>query len=102
MSNKVSVQQHLELLGYRVRDKVTQFEGTVTSVSFDLYGCVQLIINPGLDKDGKPQESQWFDAKRIETTSNAPVIPVPIFADIPKGSEQGPAEKPRQPAMPVR
>jgi hypothetical protein len=47
------VKQQLLLLGYRVRDKVTGMTGVVSSISFDLYGCVQAIVNRGLDKDGK-------------------------------------------------
>ena len=41
MSNMSPVQSHLSLLGFRALDIVSGFEGTVTSVSFELYGCVQ-------------------------------------------------------------
>jgi hypothetical protein len=34
----------LKLLGTKVRDVVTGFVGIVTSVSFDLYGCVQAVV----------------------------------------------------------
>ena len=36
----------LKLLGLKVKDKVTGFTGIITSVSFDLYGCIQVIITP--------------------------------------------------------
>jgi len=51
--NTKNVQDHLSLLGKEVEDVVTGMSGIVASVSFDLYGCIQAIINPGLDKDGK-------------------------------------------------
>ncbi len=31
----MNVQKHLSILGYRARDRVTGFEGVVTSVCFD-------------------------------------------------------------------
>ena len=51
--NKIAIKEHLEMLGYRVRDKVTGYEGVVTTIGFDLYGCIQATINPGVGKDGK-------------------------------------------------
>lgn len=75
----MSLKSHVELLGHRVRDRVTKMEGTVTSISFDLYGCVQAIINPGKDKDGKLMECVWFDVNRLEVISKVPVMPLPEF-----------------------
>ena len=49
----MDIKKHLEILGFRVTDKVTGLTGVAVSVSFDLYGCIQVIVNPGLDKDGK-------------------------------------------------
>lgn len=71
--------KHLDLLGKKVVDKVTGFKGVVSSVSFDLYGCVQAIITPPVDKTGLPQEGQWVDITRLEVRSVNPVIPVPNF-----------------------
>lgn len=85
---------YLSLLGKRVRDKVTRFEGVVSSVCFDLYGCVQVAITPGLnDKDGKLGDGHWFDWKRVEVLDPTPVMPVPDYSKGP-GSEIGAAEKP--------
>lgn len=36
--NEMSVEKHLELLGMKVKDKVSGFEGVVSTLSFDLYG----------------------------------------------------------------
>lgn len=42
----MSIQNHLDLLGRPVRDKVSGFTGTVTSICFDLFGCVQAVVAP--------------------------------------------------------
>jgi len=90
--------EHFQLLGFRVRDTVTGFTGVVTSIGFDLYGCVQAIVTPFVDEKGKPvAESQWFDTKRLCATSEGPVMPVPSYAVVP-----GPAEKPAYPSPPIR
>lgn len=51
------IKKHLNLLGHEVKDKVSDFKGVVTSISFDLYGCVQADVRPKeLDKDGSIQK----------------------------------------------
>lgn len=88
--------QHLSLLGMRVKDKVTGFTGVVTSIAFDLYGCIQAVINPGVDKDGKLQDQTWFDVSRLEIVRDNPVIEQPNFESGRQAEgKQGPAEKPR-------
>ena len=88
-SAQISVQTNLNLLGLTVKDQVTGYKGVVTSICFDLYGCVQAIINPGTDKDGKLSEQAWFDINRLKIVSETLVMPRPNF-DFEKGS----AEKP--------
>lgn len=89
------VEKHLDLLGKRVVDKVTGFVGVVTSVSFDLYGCVQAIVHPGLADDGKIREQSWFDIARLTVSDETPVMNRPNFISGPQArGEQGPAEKP--------
>jgi hypothetical protein len=94
----IDLKKHMNLLGLRVKDRVTGFEGVVTSVSFDLYGCIQCIVNPGTDKEGKPTDSHWFDIGRLEAKTKTPVMPRPEFEWSPEviaGGLKGPAEKPR-------
>lgn len=92
-----NVQDALNLLGTKVEDRVTGFKGVVTSISFDLYGCIQAIVNPGLTPDGKIGESHWFDVGRL-TVSGTPVMEVPSFVSASPASrtihDKGPAEKP--------
>lgn len=89
----LTVYDHLKLLGMPVKDRVTGATGVVTSVSFDLYGCIQAIVHPGLDQDGKAREQHWFDVNRLQLAGNVAVMPAPDYArEAP--DNRGPAEKP--------
>ncbi len=86
---------YLELLGMTGRDKVTGFSGVVVTVSFDLFGCVQVVLSPPVDKDGKRVEGCWFDVNRIELdASKERAMKVPMFGAVPREHDHGPAEKP--------
>jgi hypothetical protein len=92
------MQKHLEILGRSVRDTVTGFEGVAESVCFDLYGCVQILVRPGLDKkEGKLKEPGWFDEKRLVKVGKKRVMSAPTFETVP-----GPADKPARTSMPAR
>lgn len=100
----LNVQKHLALLGLRVEDRITGFKGVAVSVGFDLYGCVQAIVNPGMGPEGKLGESVWFDVARLKVMDPEPVMPVPDFTfdrESPEGKaavaegRKGPAERPR-------
>ena len=75
---------------------MTGFKGIVASVSFDLYGCIQAIVNSGIGKDGKLGDQIWFDVARLKVITDKPVMVPPDFMTgaIAKG-KNGPAEKPR-------
>lgn len=88
------VSEHLALLGKQARDRVTGLAGTITSVSFDLFGCAQAVICPPLDKEGKMQDGRWLDVNRIEITNHTRTMPVPPFAAKPAEHDHGPADKP--------
>ncbi|MHB9010220.1 MAG: hypothetical protein ACYDC1_25195 [Limisphaerales bacterium] len=90
-----NIKKHIGLLGLRAKDKVTGMNGVVVGVSFDLFGCIQAIVNPGLDSQGKPGDSCWMDVSRLEVCSPTPVMTPPNF-DFGHQAEgkQGPAEKP--------
>lgn len=76
----MNVQTHLSLLGKHVRDKVTGAAGIAESVCFDLYGCIQVSINGGFDKEGKRKDSYWFDVSRLTVEDDNPVMDPPNFA----------------------
>ena len=88
---------HFRLLGCKARDRITGFTGTVASVCFDLYGCVQALVTPAADKDGKLSDGQWFDVKRLELLNTVPVMAVPTFI-----KEDGPERKPPFPSNPTK
>jgi hypothetical protein len=61
-------QDSIEMLGWEAKDKITGCEGVITSVCFDLYGCIQAVLSPPVLKKGdKPPEFLgWFDINRLE------------------------------------
>ena len=84
------IEEALNLLGKRVLDKVTSFQGIVTSISFDLYGCVQVLVHPGYDeKENKLMDLNWFDFARLRIINDIPVMKQPNFK-----IDKGPSEKP--------
>lgn len=89
------VQKHMSKLGFKAKDKVTGFEGVITSVAFDLYGCIQYIVCPFAASEGKLESSRYFDVARVEVKGKKPVMPQPDFVDGPVAEgRKGPAEKP--------
>ena len=91
----INIKKHMGLLGLKVQDKVTGQKGVVASISFDLYGCVQAIVNPGIDKEGKPRDSLWFDVSRLTVLDKKPVMQPPDYEYGPQAEgRQGAAERP--------
>ena len=75
----MTVNEYNNLLGLKCKDKVTGFKGVITSISFDLYGCVQAVVNPEISEDGNRQDSAWYDVNRLTITSKTPVMQRPDF-----------------------
>jgi len=71
--------KHLSLLGLKAMDSVTGYFGVITTVSFDLYGCVQCVITPMVGADGEIKCGNWFDVSRIKVTNTTPVMTQPNF-----------------------
>lgn len=91
----VNATKHIELLGQTAKDRVTGFRGVVSSVCFDLYGCIQAAITPPVDEKGALPDGRWFDVNRLEMiAAEGRVMPVPTFAARPADHDHGPAEKP--------
>lgn len=84
------MKHYLELLGFEVRDVVTGFTGIATTIGFDLFGCVQVIVSPeGIDEKGELKKSSWFDHKRlVKTDRKAPVMAQPTFETVPGGYDK--------------
>ena len=90
------IKQTIDLLGRSGTDRVTGFTGVVTTVSFDLYGCVQLALTPSA-KDGKYDHGHWFDVQRVKLSTAKKAMEAPDFeamAAKPADFNHGPADKP--------
>ena len=101
MEKTQTIDAHLSLLGLPMKDKVTDFEGMVDSVSFDVYGCVQACLKPKVASDGKVPGGYWFDVKRLKTTGKR-LMEIPPHMTTPPGQEAGPADKPVFTLLPDR
>jgi len=75
----MSIEKHMGLLGMRATDKVTGFKGVVSSVSFDLYGCVQVVLTPAAKEERELGEGHWLDVGRLTVTGKKPVMAPPDF-----------------------
>lgn len=78
-NNIINATEHLTLLGKEAEDKVTKFKGVISSLSFELYGCVQAVLTPKVGKDGEIKEGCWFDVTRLKILNNTPVMDLPDF-----------------------
>ncbi len=55
-----------DTLNAPLKDVISGFTGTGTAYAVYSTGCNQVCLTPRIDKDGKRQESEWFDIERIE------------------------------------
>lgn len=89
--------RHFDLLGRRATDRVTGFCGTVASLCFDLYGCIQALLTPEVDEKHKLGDGHWFDVSRLAVNTDADrVMDPPNYTRGPVAEgHQGPCETPR-------
>ena len=97
-SNSDTYKKHIELLGFRAKDKVTGFEGVIDSVCFDAYGCIQVSLKPPMNKDGEVPQGYWFDVTRVVVDNSQRIVDLPDFyqgyvAEGKKGAAQKPTHK---------
>lgn len=77
--------QALDLIGKKVKDKITGFEGVVTGVAVYLAGCHQACIFPRVAADGKLPEAQWLDCVRLEVDAATPAVVLAVAKEAPGG-----------------
>jgi hypothetical protein len=94
----ITINDALNLLGHKCNDRVTGYTGVATSIAFDLYGCIQVILVPAADEKGKVTPGYWFDFNRLEIIEGKPVMESPEF--IRGVKESGPANKPKFSSQP--
>ena len=86
---------HIDNLGRKAKDRVTGFSGVITSISFDLYGCVEYVVSPPTDDKGEHKDGRWFDSHRLAIRKAKPVMSIPEeFVEKKEIKIKGPAEKP--------
>jgi hypothetical protein len=56
------------MLGKKLKDKITGYEGIATSKHLYLTGCTQYGLQAQVGADGKIPEKQYFDEGRLEVT----------------------------------
>jgi hypothetical protein len=61
-------------LGFVYKDKVTGFKGVALGHVRYLTGCNQVLLAPGLDKEGKVMESLWFDEQRLTQMASKQIV----------------------------
>ena len=91
--------KELELLGLKVRDRVTGLTGVCESICYDLYGCIQAVVRPPANTEkGEVPDGRWFDVSRLEVISDIPVMGIPGGRfEVPRAqAAAGPADKPRR------
>lgn len=78
---KNAVMDSLDLLGKKAKDKVTGQEGVITLVSYDLYGCIPVIVTPQSKEDGTTGEAKWHDVNRLEIIDENRVLEPPNYEE---------------------
>ncbi len=53
-------------LGNEVTDRVTGIEGVVTTITYQMYNCPRVAINPTRENDAYSNDREWFDLPRVE------------------------------------
>lgn len=64
---------HDDLLGVTVRDRVTGFEGMVTSQTRYLAGCDRVEVTPPVGRNGKLREKGWCDVLTVDVVEDGPI-----------------------------
>lgn len=70
----------MELLGKKVKEKITGFEGIATSKHIYLTGCNQYGIQAAINKDNKIPDIVYFDEFRLEVIGDC-VSPQEVTGD---------------------
>ena len=64
----------MTLLGKKVKDRITGFEGTVTGYVQYITGCNQALVAPSVDDKGAMRDSHWFDEQRLDMVPGAETV----------------------------
>lgn len=82
-------------LGDRVKDSVSGFTGIVIARTSYINGCVRILVQPPVDKDGKLPATEAFDEPQLYVTEVGAV-------DVGPEDTGGPAPYASRPSSPTR
>jgi len=68
-------------LGDKVKHHISEFGGIVTGRAEYLYGCVQVLVNPGKVHEGKLVDSIWLDEDSVAVVTPEAVAAPSSAAD---------------------
>ena len=54
------------MLGKKVRDKITGFEGIATAKVKYINGCIQYCVKPKIDSTGKMPDGEYIDVQQLD------------------------------------
>lgn len=72
-------EKQLKLLGLKATDPVTGMAGVITSICFDINGCIQACLTPPVNKEGAYGQAIWIDIQRLKIVDDKPVCSVSDF-----------------------
>lgn len=78
-------------LGDRAKDRISGLTGIIVGTTEWLYGCKRIGLQPEkLGKDGKTQDTAWFDEGQIVVTKQRVITvePIPAATGGPKRGEE--------------
>lgn len=88
------------VLGATVRDSITGVSGIAIAITYWIYGCARVVVQPAEVKDGKPVDASSFDAPQLEMMKPPPAVePMNEGQVSPPG---GPRPEPERRPDPVR
>jgi hypothetical protein len=61
-------------LGIKVKDKITEFTGTIIAKSISISGDITYAISPKFDSQSRDNSATWTDEGRIEVIKEAKVV----------------------------
>ena len=70
----------IDLLGRKGKDKITGRTGAISSICFDLYGCIQVTMTPtSVDNKEDVKIIGWLDINRIKILKGKKVMELVSF-----------------------
>lgn len=70
----------VNLLGYEGKDRITKQSGVISSIAFDLYGCIQVLLTPlKVENNTDIKVQGWFDINRIEIKKGKKIMEAYYF-----------------------